>query len=279
MAKIRIAIEINKGRIGAPLRKLALVYENLNRFFSYAAEDLNIDLVSEFQAVDFRNGSVGCVVQLPADINENDVALYRGEVEALIAFHPDTTTNISRWMGRLTPRTLDQYSKLGQHLDFDEPVEISFIEAANDYEWDNLSWKRITKEHTRQISEIITEHINYYGAIFGKIHALMKESERPHIQIREALSKAIVNVYFRSSDYEAVVKLLDDHDALIHVAGIIHADRVKNEIVSVEGERYRVAPRFSEGDLKRLAGQTLTGDITTDEFISLIRDDDGKPNG
>jgi hypothetical protein len=48
------------------------------------------------------------------------------------------------------------------------------------------------------------------------IHALHKESDDPHITIREQVSRNLVKCYFSKEHYDEIVDLLRDRDAVVY---------------------------------------------------------------
>lgn len=269
MAKIRIAVEFNRGRSRASLSRFGSLCSDLNKFLVSAAKDVGID-IGEFSAFDFTNRSVAFKAESP-DIEDAKAAKYRGEIRELIAYEPSKGT----WKGVLTGRSLKSYSTISEHMELDDTLEIALLDSANEDQWDSFSWLQIKKRHAEAIAEFISEPISYYGSVFGKIHSLFKEGDEPHFTLRESVSNRLVACHYRNEDYATIYDLLKERDAHVHVAGIIVFSREMNEIESIDCERMKRVSELSDeqtrGVLQELGN--VTGALTTEDFIKKIRDD------
>jgi hypothetical protein len=71
MAQIKLRIELNKGRTGAPLEKLGCVARQMERFLRALGADLNLETKrGEWLAINFKNGSVAWDATYQNDVTD-----------------------------------------------------------------------------------------------------------------------------------------------------------------------------------------------------------------
>jgi hypothetical protein len=124
MAQIKLRIELNKGRTGAPLEKLGTVARQMERFLRAVAADLNIDArPGEWLAVNFKNGSVAWDASFQEEVSEAQVRRFNDSIEFITDYDPETEgTN-----GIVTDLTLLEYSKIGDCIDPDEVIGVTAL--------------------------------------------------------------------------------------------------------------------------------------------------------
>jgi hypothetical protein len=105
-----------------------------------------------------------------------------------------------------------------------------------------------------QIQKEIPACVQYYGPIQGVIHSFHKESERPHITIREQISGSLVNCFFPREKYEEIVSLMLNRLAVIYTEGTIFENVISGNIESVESDRYKVLNPITSADLDAIFG-------------------------
>lgn len=269
MAKLRIRLKINPGRIGTPLKKFSLVSQDLHGFLRAAVYDLKLqEKDADWIAKDFANGSAEFTAENLGSFGVQEAQEFHSAVHKIVSFDPAR----ERLDGPFKKSTLQQYTRIGAHLDADEYIEVGFygeLEKVQD-------WQRLSKRQSVEISESLLETIEYVGAVFGKIHALYKEASPPYFNLRDLDTGGLVNCYYKVSHYGEVIEVLRDKDAFVHVGGLVRANMIKHEIESIMVDKLRLSTSFSEDEYRALLGSlpNITGDLSTKEFISRIRGDD-----
>lgn len=268
VAKIVIAVELNRGRPKTHLREMGAICTNLNKFLTSAAKDLGI-MGAEFKASDFRNASLQFKTEFDG-VGEEKKNAYVSQIKQLVHYHPGT----HGWRGLLSAESLSHYASITEPLHSNGTLEIALQDPANDESWEELEWLSLKRSQAQEVLESITKKASYYGGVVGAIHALFKEVSDPHFSIRDHVSGKLITCYYSESQYSDVANLLKDRNAKVHISGIICFNRVKGEIESVNCERLEQLPSFEKLPrefLKPFPG--ITGDLSTEEFIKKIRDD------
>ncbi len=229
MTEINVLIKVNPGREGVPMKKLASIYEDVHRFFIQSLSDLGA-APKNISLHNFHNSSVVCRACLSGDLEEGTAKAFSGEFLRLIRLDPLR----EQWDGQLSTKSLSVYSEIGRHLDSDEYLEFALADSANDVDYESADWIKVSKSQTARVAELLTRSITYFGAIYGKVHALYKESSNPHFSVREAINGTLVSCYYNEDQYPEVLDLLNDKDAFVHVSGLIYADNVNAEIKSLQ---------------------------------------------
>ena len=89
MARIKIRLIINKGRLGAPMVKLGRISEQTEKFLKALAADCDIEShPSEWLAVNFSNGSVEFDAEFQGDVNPGAAHVFTRNLEFLADFDP-----------------------------------------------------------------------------------------------------------------------------------------------------------------------------------------------
>ena len=267
MAQVKVRIELNKGRKGAPLEKLGDVSRQFDRFLRSLAVDLKLDVKrDEWLAVNFRNGSISWDAALQTDVTDAQVRHFNQCLEFIADFDPDSeSTN-----GLVSDTTLLQFGKLGEHIDADEVIGIGIYSGARS----RLKWRRIEYRRASRIRRAIEEPILAYGSVQGVLASVVLEAKRPHFCIHELSSEQIVKCYYDSSLYDDVIKALSQRNAIIHATGELRLERASRATGEMEVERIDKVVSLSDAEFQSFFGMapTLTGDLSTQEYMSQYRD-------
>ncbi len=268
MAQIRIRVELNKGRTGAPLDKLGDVARQFERFLRALAADLQLEVKKgEWLAVNFKNGSVSWDAAFQGDVTEAAFRNFNHAVEFITDFDPDSDgTN-----GIVSDATLLEYGRIGQFLDPDEVVGVGIYGATGVAP---EKWKRIDYRNAARIRQTIEAPVPSYGSIQGIVHALFKEAADPFFQLREFSSDTLVKCFYSDGQYREIATLLKDRRAVVHVLGHMKLGRATRTIEEIRVERIDVAKALTEDEFDRFFGSapTLTGDLSTTKFLETVRD-------
>ena len=266
MAQVKVRIELNKGRKGAPLEKLGDVSRQFDRFLRSLALDLKLDIKrDEWLAVNFKNGSISWDVALQTDVSEAQVGHFNQCLEFITDFDPDSeSTN-----GLVSDATLLQFGKLGEHIDADEVIGIGVYSGVRS----RLKWRRIEYRRASRIRRAIEEPILAYGSVQGVLASVVLAAKRPHFCVHELSTDREVKCYYDNSLYDEVIEALSQRNAIIHATGDLRLERASRAIGEMDVERIDKVVSLSNAEFQSFFGMapTLTGDLSTQEYISEYR--------
>lgn len=270
MTSLRTRIELNKGRIGIPLHKLADISKETERFLENICEDLEIkDPTGQWLACNFENGSLSFDVEYHGDASRPQIEKCKSSLQYIVKGQI-TTESIPFGISR---KTLMQYSKIADHLDADEVIRIG-IYSKNEEKPLEENWYQVHRQQLIGIKDVFLRTIDYYGAIQATIHTLFKDSD--YLVARDIVTKRLIKCYFRSSQYPRVLDVLNPKDAIVHISGMMQVSRMDQRIEKIDVERLEVAKTYQPGDLDRFIGcaPKLTGKLNTSAFIARMRNHD-----
>jgi hypothetical protein len=267
MAQVKVRIELNKGRTGAPLDKLGDVAKQLEKFLRSLATDLELDGPrGQWLAVNFRNGSISWDAALQDDVPEAQVRHFNECLEFIADFDPDSEgTN-----ALVSNRTLLEYGRLGERIDADEVIGIGLYNDARS----RLKWRRIEYRQASRIRRAMEEPILSYGSVQGLLHSVILEAKRPHFMVHELGAQQIVRGYYEAALYDEVIRALAHRNAIIHATGDMKLDRATRAVTEMDVERIDRVEPLTDEEFRSFFGVAphLTGKLTTQEYIEEYRD-------
>ena len=269
MAQLKIRIELNKGRTGAPLEKLGDVARQFDRFLRAVATDLKVEAKKgEWLAVKFKNGSVSWDAAFQGDVTEAHARAFNRALEFVADFDPD----VEGANGMVSEATLLEYSKLGNCIDPDEVIGLGIFPSGGG----RPKMRQISYRRTAQVRQAIESPVLSYGSVQGIVHALVKEAGAPFFHLREFSSDGLVRCFYPDTLYDQVVRVLNNRRTVVHATGHLTLDRAKRVVDQVRVERIDAADPLSAEDFDRFFGSApqLTGDLSTSEYIEQIRSDE-----
>jgi hypothetical protein len=268
MARLHFRIKLNPGGIGAQLDKLAEVSSKTDQFLRSLANDVSLTMKKgELIAVRFENGSVAFDIEFIGIAEERQVNVYNSTLDKVVNYgvfpHMD--------LGPVRPQTLASYAAIADPIAADEKIEIGIYENGTN----TPRWNILSKQVSKQILEDLRP-IEYEGGIQAIIHSLVLESGKPSFKARELSSESLITCYYSEALYNDIVETLQSRYAVVHVIGTIWASRITKQIEEMRVDKITKAPVMTASELERLWGSApnLTGDLTTEEFLHQIRDDD-----
>lgn len=269
MKELRLRVELNKGRVGMPLGKLAAVMEQTVKFLERFSADMQVGETSgKWLAERFENNSVDfdcrLAVPLAAPVQERSRSGLRMVLSGQYAA-AETALMIStetRW----------EFARIAAELDPDEEAHLGLYAPERDEveEWFTLDARAI-----RELEDAAAGRGRIFGEVQGIVHSFVKEGRRPYLSLRELSTGNLVKCHFKPEQYQAAVEVLADPEAVVFVEGETAQDAVSGEVVAVEVADFRLAPDFSREQLHAWIGSMpdYTGTRTTDEHLALIRDE------
>lgn len=268
MTQLRLRIELNKGGLGISMDKLAEITTETERFLRMIVEDVSRQATGKWIAKDFDNDSVDFTA---AYISETITAEQIQECRQALAYTMNEQTDIVNFTTKIRRATLLQYSKIAKPIAPDEAVHFGLF----DIDTEELTEHHVlSKERSLEIEQRLqlTDRIQYDGSAQGIITALFK-GNNPHFRLKELYTEDWFPCYFSYNLYDKVIHALENANTIVHVAGTVLASRTERRPASMQVKRIENAEPYLEGDLEKFIGCAphATGDMTTEEFIDLIR--------
>jgi hypothetical protein len=250
--------------------KLATIAAETALFLRMVIQDVDRSIVGTWIAKDFDNDSVDFTAQYMGNVSAEQVMECRHALA-------DTMTNFLQLEGSKVSRaTRLQYAKIAKPIDPDETVHFGLLDESEQKK--PSEWHILSKEVANEIEQRLTlsDRIEFEGSLQGKIHSFFKEAERPHFRLRELYSDDLITCYYNREKYDDVARALQKRETVIHVGGWVVASRTSRKILWMIVSRIEEAEEYREGDLDKFIGcaPNATGDLTTEEFLYHIRNEE-----
>lgn len=257
-SEIVLKIELNKGRRGIAMNKLAKIVEEAEKFLESFAEDVNLSK-TEWLADNFENESVDWQVHY-AGIAEPSVLAFGKKALAHVI---DPTTTFETLDYGISEKTLLHFAQMAHPLDIDDYVGVGTMNGH-----DSFDMKRLTKERALQIEQQANRATEEYAGFQGTITALFKDNNS--CWLKEYLTGNRVVCMFKSNLYGKIWRLLERRDALVNVEGWY---LIKGNESRLRIEDIRELPDYHDGDIDKFFGcdKTFTDNKTTEEFLEELR--------
>lgn len=275
MSAVRFRIELNKGREGMPIDKLAAVVKQTGAFLLSLSADMGLELdEGDWATGNFSNGSVDfdCICRrvLPdaaARRTRRALALViAGEEEA-----DDAETRALIPM--ISPRTRREYRRIAKPIARDDVIRLGLYgaDAAIPELWCELHHE--ARDDQENDDGAVPPSRTVFGEIQGSVHAFFKEAPTPYLRVRELATRNLVNCYFPSEMYQAAVEVLAERDAVIFVEGWVKENPDTGLAEAVEVTDFRPAPEFDEQQYHTMLGSMpdYTGELSTEVFVAGVR--------
>lgn len=258
MSEITLKIELNKGRRGIVMQKLAKIAEETEKFLESFAADVNLSKI-EWLADNFENGSVIFEVHYAGIADPNLIALGKKALAHVI--NPKTTFEALDF--GISQQTLLHFAKIAHPLDIDDYIGIGTWNGDSKFHMEKL-----TKERANQIEQQANQLLEQYAGFQGTITALFKENNS--CWLVDYLTGKRVVCHFKPAQYSKIWKLLERRDALVNVEGWY---LTKGSEKWLRVQEIRELPEYQDGDIDKFFGcdKSFTGDKTTEEFLEDLR--------
>jgi hypothetical protein len=260
MAKFRVRIELNKGRHGIPVHRLAEIAKEAEKFFEMFADDLGLDR-GEWIADNFRDGSVGFDTNYVG--TAPDPILLTSQKAFDLITTPTTSPDDLKY--GLRKETFLQFARLAAPIDADDAVHIGVYNGKAD----KPEIRELTKQRFIEIEKEIVQTVEQYGGVQGIITALFKESNT--FWIRELSTGKKLSCIFPIKMYNLVWKALEAKDAVVNVEG--WKTVVNGKVEHLKVTTISPALEYLDSDLEKFFGcdPNFTGNQSTEEFIDDLR--------
>src|SRR5262245_11802681 len=164
MANLRIRVELNKGRVGVPLGKMANLTRETLKFLRMVCEDIGAaKMADDWIAHNFENNSVDFDCEITSGLEPAVVKKGNAAFRVIMANELPEPGLFVR------PATRVQYSQIATLIDKDEVIRFGLYgNGANK----PTSWYELSHGRAEEITEDIQQTATYYGQIQGIVHAL-----------------------------------------------------------------------------------------------------------
>lgn len=262
MAKIRVPVLLNKGRIGIPLHKLGSIVKETETFLRMLAEDIELPGdKKQWLGLDFQSGSVNFTVEYVSPVEPNKAIQFASAFD-------DTRRGKPAPMVRSNTRY--QYARIAEQLDEDEVIEFGI------YKYPESTTAVLLSLSKRDIPAIIGEiqgPVESYGSVQGVIHSVFMGSSPRHFFIRELSTDNLIKCIYSGTQYPELIEVLREEAKVVHVHGSIKTDMVNRRIDQMIMQKIEIAEKLSDKEFEEFFGSCpdFTGKLTTQEFIDQIR--------
>jgi hypothetical protein len=261
----KIKIELNKGKKGVELDKLAAVAREASKFLTSLSVDLG-EPETDWLADNFENGSVCFEIESKREIQTEPV-VWKNAFRAVISNDfSDDFLNV-----RIRPETRAKYFEISKALPDGEFLSVGI--AVNGTSENGFEWHRLDKSLANEAASSIEPKIKCHGEIQGIVHAFFKETKTPKLVVRELATRNLVDCYFGETMYENAVALLQDKNGVIFVEGTV-SESPNGEIAEISVSDFTPAPEFDEANFESMIGRfpnALTGDQDAAQALDDFR--------
>jgi hypothetical protein len=271
MARLRIRLVFNPGRIGAPIDKLGEFSSQTERFLRALSVDLGIEArKGEWIAENFTNDSVSFDAEFAAPVPDEVAIRGREALETITGPQPLDACN----KGLLGFTTVAEFARIGRALDPDEKFRLGLYANGGDAPVD---WRDVEYRKTAEIREFLDKPFVTYGSVQGTIHAWYTGARPGFFQVRELSTGSLVRCVYRGDLYRVIYEAMRVPSTVIHVYGDIEWDRATNAIIEVDTKGLDIAEPLTEAEFNRLFGSmpAFTGRMSTADYIEWLRGDAG----
>lgn len=261
MSQFRVKLELNKGRHGIPLQRLANISKEIEKFLEMFAEDVKFEKEG-WIADNFENGSLMYDVNYIGEIHDQNLNVAKKAFEIIT----DTNTTPDDLSFGIRRETFWQYAQIANHIEPDDYIGIGLYDENSSPEM-----KELSKERSLQIENQIVKRVTEFGGVQGEITALIKG--RNHLWINDFASNNRVICTFKSEMYNKVWQLLKGQDTVVNIEGWI--TRENGKITNFDIQSINPAVVYQEGDLDGFFGcdSGFTGNLSTEDYLADLRDE------
>ncbi len=274
MSQLRLRVELNKGGVGMSMHKLAVVFAETEKFLRQLVEDIDRQITGTWIATEFDNDSVDYTALFIGHLTEEQLRECRSTLAVTLDEELSLDDMQAKLRGRLSRATLMQYAKIAKPIAPDEVVHFGLY---NNGSKEPDERQKLTKGRSLEIEDRLEldDSVDYEGAIQGTITALFKDNDL-YCRVRELNSENLIKCYFSPNIYGEIYGALEKKDAIVHLAGRVTSSRILRKPISMHIKKIKVAEEYIEGDLESFIGcaPDATGQISTDDFVRLIRDNE-----
>lgn len=270
MPQFRMRVTLFEGQESIELARLSTLPDELAKLFKSIGEDAGIlPIHNQWRASNFADGSLEFEVATHEGLPAKSVAACRRIATSVFAGKPQAA-----YAAGATDRTFLQYAQVAKRMRAGESVSFRVFPAKRG--------KRppkpylVTSAVVEKLTESVRQFVEYHGTVLGVIHALYKEADRPHFDLRDVSRDNIVKCYFEEDLYNDIVAALAPRDRRVHVSGKVKANRLDRTIEAINVERLMLVDALSDEEFEKFFGSApaMTGDVGAAEYVASLREDE-----
>jgi hypothetical protein len=249
--------------------KLGEFSSQTERFLRSLAIDLGLPIrKGEWLASKFSNESVAFDGEYPGAVPEAVAAKGLDALKLISGEEPLAAVN----RGVVSFGTAAEFSRIGRIMDPDEKFYIGLYEHD---EGQPNEWREVTYRRAAEMRQLLDAPIASYGSVQGTLHAWHQGSDPSFFVVRELATNALVRVNYKAALHTKVLKAHERPLSVVHVYGDIQWDRATGTILTMDVTDIEVSEPLTEFEFQKLIGSapTLTGALTTEEYIEWVRGD------
>jgi len=271
MATFRLRFKLNPGRPGVGLAKLSKQSESIEMFLRSLAADLGIgDAPNMWIAKDFKNGSCISTAEHQAVIDVEAASKFNDGVEYLSTFKSNGRRTLPSY---ISAATVGRFAAIRHGLDVGEPIGL----ATFNLQTGRLNrWHKVDRQHFDEVAASVDSEVTYIGTVMGATHDWVKGAKEPYITIRDLNTSELIRCTYADNDYPRVAKLFANKSAIVIVSGVVLYNRITGKTEVTKATSFDLAPDISQEEFEQFFGcaPSLTGDLSTDDFIRDGRNDE-----
>lgn len=264
MSGISLKVELNKGRHGIAMQKLAQIADETEKFLESLAEDLHLNK-TEWIADSFENGSL--IFEIHYAGSADPAIISQGKKALTHLLNPKTKLEDLDY--GISQKTFLHFALMAHPIDIDDSIGLGV--RNNDFQYE---MQPLTKQRALAIEQEANQSSQQYASFQGSINALFKENNS--CWLKDYLTGNRIVCHFNSQIYSQIWKLLERRDALVSVEGWLQVKAGEGKSLRVES--IEELPDYQEGDIEKFFGcdKSFTGDLTTGEFLDKVRGENSK---
>lgn len=260
MSELKIKLELNKGRRGVPIERLAKVVDEVRKFFDMLAADVELGK-GEWIAEKFADGSMVFDNTFVGDTTNRAVVTAQKALKHL----SDPRCTADDLAYGIRRETFYQFGRMAAPLPVDDAL---FIGVYTDGQ-PEPEMRELSKERFFEIEREIVEKTTRYGGLRGVITALFKGANTIWIHDLGTHEKIVCS--FDPARYNEIWGLLESKDAVVNVEGWI--TQKPSEVSHLIIETIAPVAEYQAGDLEKFFGidPNFTGDMSTEDYLEALR--------
>ena len=273
MARIKIRLRFNPGRLGSPMGKLGEFATQTDRFLRKLSADFGLDdKNARWLAHNFTNESVAFDSEFSESVADDVARQAQRALSVLSSDDPLEACN----SGLLSYATVAEFSKIGKVLDADE----FFLVGLYEVDKADIDWRAISHQKTSEIRQFLEVPIAMHGSVQGIMHSWHQGADHPFFSLRQLSDSELVRCEYPDRLYPRIHGATQTPNAVIHAYGDVFWDKATNALIKLSVSDVEVADTLSEFEFQTFFGSSpeFTGSLGTSEYVAWLRGDDGDEN-
>lgn len=270
MARLRIRLRFNPGRVGAPMDKLGEFSSRMERFLRSLARDVGVDAAKgKWLASHFANGSVEFDGTYSEAVEPYAVDRVNGAISAVTGADPLEATN----RGQISFTTMNEFAGIGKVLDVDEKFDIGLYSDAAP---DAPTWHTVTHAAVSEIRRFLEAPFITVGSLQGVIHSWHTGAEPRFFNLRQLSAGELVRCEYAETLHSLVHEATKIENTVVHVYGQIYWDVSATTATKVEVDDLEAIEPLTPAEFERIFGAapTFTGELETGEYVDRLWEDE-----